>query len=53
VIDVSVPRRVAKYDKTGCMSLVASLKFHLFGGKAARVTKERAESFFSNPSNFK
>jgi hypothetical protein len=53
VIDMSVPRRIAQYDKTGCKSLVSSLKSYLFGGKSARITRARAEAFFSEPSNFK
>jgi len=52
VIDMSVPRRIAEYDKLGCRSLVSSLKFYVFGSKSARVTRERAEAFFSNAANF-
>ena len=52
-IDMSVPRRIAKYDKTGCKSLVSSLKFYFFGSKSARITKARAEAFFSDSTNFK
>ncbi|MCU4119809.1 hypothetical protein [Variovorax sp. N23] len=52
VIDMSVPRRIAQYDKTGCKSLISSLKLHIFGSKSARITRERAEAFFSDVSNF-
>jgi hypothetical protein len=52
VIDMSVPRQIAQYDKLGCRSLISSLKFHVFGSKSARITKERAEAFFSNKANF-
>lgn len=52
VIDMSVPRRLAPYDKTGCKSLVSSLKHHVFGNKSARITRERAEAFFDDASNF-
>ena len=52
VIDMSVPRQVAPYDKLGCKSLIASLKYYLFGSKSARVTKERAEAFFADAANF-
>lgn len=52
VIDMSVPRRIAQYDKLGCKSLLSSLKFHLFGSKSARVGKERAEAFFADSTNF-
>jgi hypothetical protein len=52
VIDMSTPRRIAPYDKLGCKSLVSSLKLHLFGSKSARITKLRAEEFFSEMANF-
>ena len=52
VIDMSIPRQIAPYDKLGCKSLVASLKYHVFGKESARVTKARAEEFFSDKSNF-
>jgi hypothetical protein len=51
-IDMSFPRRMSSYDKTGCKSLVLSLKHHFFGSKSARVTKERAEAFFDDLSKF-
>jgi hypothetical protein len=53
LIDMSVPRRIAKYDKLGCKSLIASLKHYLFGGEAARITRARAESFFADAANFR
>jgi hypothetical protein len=52
VIYMSVPRRIARYDKLGCKSLLSSLKFYLFGSKSARVGKERAEAFFADAANF-
>ena len=52
VIDMSVPRQIAKYDKLGCRSLLKSLKFHVFGGESARITRKKAEEFFSDGSNF-
>jgi hypothetical protein len=52
VIDMSVPRQIARYDKLGCRSLVSSLKFHVFGSTSARITRDRAESFFSDEANF-
>lgn len=48
-IDMSVPRRIAQYDKLGCKSLVSSLKFYVFGSESARVTKGRAEDFSPTP----
>lgn len=52
IIDMNVPRRIAQYDKLGCKSLLSSLKFHLFGNKSARISKERAEAFFADHTNF-
>lgn len=52
VIDLRVPRQIAKYDKTGNKSLIASLKHHYFGSKSARMTRARCEEFFDNPDNF-
>lgn len=52
VIDMSAPRRFAKYDKTGCKSLVSSLKHHCFGSKSERMTKKKCEAFFDDSANF-
>lgn len=52
VLDLRVPRLIAKYDKTGNKSFISSLKHHYFGSKSARMTKERCEAFFDNPDNF-
>lgn len=52
VIDMSAPRRFAKYDKIGCKSLVSSLKHHYFGSKSTRMTKDKCETFFGTPGNF-
>jgi hypothetical protein len=52
LIDMSVPRRIAAYDKLGCKNLLKSLKHVVFGNKSARVTKARAEKFFDDSSNF-
>lgn len=51
-IDMSVPRNIAKYDKTGCKSLLDSIKLYLFDSKSARMTRERCEKFFEDSSNF-
>ena len=53
LIDMSVPRRIAAYDKLGCGSLIKSLKHYLFGGESTRITRARAEAFFSDPTNFR
>jgi hypothetical protein len=52
VIDLSVPRNIAPYDKLGCRTLVSSAKRVLFGSTSTRMTKERCEMFFDNPANF-
>jgi hypothetical protein len=52
VIDMRVPRQIAKYDKTGNKTLITSLKYHYFASRSARMTKERCEAFFDNPDNF-
>ncbi len=51
-IDLSVPRRIAKYDKRGCKMLVDSVKFHLFGNAKTKMTRQRCEAFFDDASNF-
>ena len=52
VIDLSVPRNIARYDKLGCRTLLSSAKHVLFGSRSARMTKERCETFFDDPKNF-
>lgn len=52
VIDLSVPRAIARYDKLGCRSLLSSVKYILFGSKSTRMTQQRCEDFFNNPDNF-
>jgi hypothetical protein len=52
VIDLSVPRQISSYDKLGGKNMLSSVKSVLFGG-SARMTKDRCEAFFDNPSNFR
>jgi len=52
VFDLSAPRSLAPYDKFGCKALVGLVKFHLFGSKSYRMTKERCEQFFEDDQNF-
>jgi hypothetical protein len=52
VIDLSVPRNIAPYDKLGCWTLVSSAKYVLFGSTSTRMTRQRCEVFFDNPANF-
>ena len=50
-IDMSVPRKIASYDKLGCKTLLRSLKYYVFNN-VARLTKKRCEDFFSDDNNF-
>lgn len=52
VIDLTVPRSIANYDKTGYKLFLQSLKFYIFGSSSARITKKRAEEFYSDSGNF-
>ena len=51
-IDMSIPTRIAKSDKAGCKTLIASLKTHLLGGRSVRISPERREAFFADAANF-
>jgi hypothetical protein len=53
VIDLSMPRQIAPYDKLGCKILISGVKHALFGNSSARMTRERCELFFDTPSNFR
>ncbi|WP_205479523.1 hypothetical protein [Sphingomonas arenae] len=50
--DLSMPRKIATYDKTGGKFVVSAVKYYVFGKKSARMTKERCEEFFDDPTNF-
>jgi hypothetical protein len=52
VIDLSMPRQIAPYDKLGCGNLITSAKHALFGSGSARMTRQRCEAFFNDLSNF-
>jgi hypothetical protein len=52
VIDLSIPRHIAPYDKLGCRSLISSLKYYLFDNSSYRMTKARCEAFFEDDGNF-
>lgn len=52
VINLAAPRALAAYDKLGGRNMVRSAKYALFGDSKARMTKQRCESFFSDPNNF-
>ena len=50
-IDLSFPRQLHGYDKTGCRLMVDFLR-RTFFGENARITKSRIEAFFRDDSNF-
>ena len=52
VIDLSIPRQIASYDKFGGRTLVLALKHILFGNGKYNMTKRRCEEFFENDDNF-
>ena len=52
VINISMPTQMARYDKLGCRLIIKSLKAILFGNSQYRITKQRAEDFFNDDSNF-
>jgi hypothetical protein len=51
VIDLSIPRQIAPYDKLGCGNLISNAKHALFGS-SKRMTRQRCEAFFDDLSNF-
>jgi hypothetical protein len=51
VIDLSVPRSIASYDKFGCKILISCVKSALFG-KGVRMTRQQCEAFFDSADNF-
>jgi hypothetical protein len=53
VIDLSMPRQIAPYDKLGCRILISGAKRALFGSRSTRMTRERCEDFFNTPANFR
>ena len=52
LVNMSIPRQIAPYDKLGCKHLVSSLKACVFGDKSERMTKSKCEKFFDDPDNF-
>jgi len=50
-LDLSCVRRGRPYDKRGCRYLLRDFRHHYFGDNT-RVTKQRAEEFFSDKRNF-
>jgi hypothetical protein len=52
VIDLSIPRQIAPYDKLGCKYIISNLKSYLFDNSSYRMTKGRCEAFFEDDGNF-
>ena len=52
LIDMSIPKQIASYDKLGCKNLISSLKYYIFGNKSARLTQKKCEDFFDDDNNF-
>jgi hypothetical protein len=51
-LDLSMARKIAPYDKLGGKIILRAVKFHVFGGKNIRLTRERCERFFDEDTNF-
>jgi len=49
-LDLSAPRHLQRYDKTGCKLMLSTFKYYWFGNKS--FTKKRVEEFFDDPGNF-
>ncbi len=52
IIDLSVPRQLHKYDKTGMKIMIKDFKEIVFGDSKIKLTRRRAESFFDDDRNF-
>ena len=49
-LDMSVPRKIASYDKLGCRNLLVSFRYHFFNDRP--MTKKKVEAFFADEGNF-
>jgi hypothetical protein len=52
VLDLSMARQIASYDKLGGQIIARAIKYHVFGDGSARLTRERCERFFEKDTNF-
>jgi hypothetical protein len=52
VIDLSVPRQIAVYDKCGSKHIILKTKAILFKNPAYKMTKRRCEEFFDDVNHF-
>ena len=51
-IDLSIPSQLAPRDKAGGRVMVDFLKVTYFGSTSYRMTRDRCEEFFDDPSHF-
>lgn len=51
-IDLSFPHLTGPVDVRAIRPFIRSLKFYLFGGEKARLTRRRCERFFEDDDNF-
>lgn len=52
LIDLSIPRKIAQYDKFGYRIMLKALKLFLFNNASERMTKAKCEDFFDTEANF-
>jgi len=52
IIDLSIPREIAPYDKFGGKNMLLSLKIHLFESRHIRFNRRFCEKFFDDLDNF-
>ncbi|MCA9732530.1 hypothetical protein H6777_04040 [Candidatus Nomurabacteria bacterium] len=52
VIDLSMPRKLSTYDKTGGRLMLSALKFYYYGDESYRFTEKRCHEFFTNRTHF-
>lgn len=50
--DLSMPRRIAPYDKKGGKIMRNALKRYVFGDPQIKLTADRCEAFFGDDRNF-
>lgn len=52
VLDLSIPRNNAKYDKFGCKLMIDAIKILVLKNGNVRMTKAKCEAFFDDLSRF-
>jgi len=51
-LDLSTPRAISSYDKSGCRRMIRTMKYYLFGNENIHMTKNKCEEFFDDNNNF-